>query len=98
MWLDGKPIRPATTYSVTVNSFLATGGDNFAPSRRGTDKQDTGQTDLQAMVDYLEEFAADEPLAVDYAQHAVGVDFPDGAPASYAAGDRPCRSTCRRWR
>src|SRR3954451_20639305 len=29
MWLNGTPIDPATTYSVTVNSFLASGGDNF---------------------------------------------------------------------
>ena len=29
MWLDGTPIVPATVYSVTVNSFLSTGGDNF---------------------------------------------------------------------
>ena len=57
MWLDGEPIDPAATYSVTVNSFLATGGDNFGAFAGGTGKQDTGKADLEAMVDYMAEFA-----------------------------------------
>ena len=32
MWLNGAAIDPAATYSVTVNSFLASGGDNFGAS------------------------------------------------------------------
>jgi hypothetical protein len=87
MWLDGVAIQPGTTYSVTVNSFLASGGDNFTTLAGGTNKQDTGKTDLQGMVDFMAEFASSAPLPVDYAQHAVGVAFPAGAPASYAAGD-----------
>ncbi|MEP9364685.1 bifunctional UDP-sugar hydrolase/5'-nucleotidase [Nocardioides sp. CN2-186] len=87
MWLNGDPIKPGASYSVTVNSFLSTGGDNFFAFADGTHKQDTGKTDLQGMVDYLAEFAADKPLPVDYSQRAVGVTFPSGAPASYAAGD-----------
>ena len=66
-----------TSYSVTVNSFLAAGGDNFREFANGTNKRDTGQIDLQAMVDYMEEFAADEPLAVDAAQHSVGATVTD---------------------
>ncbi|WP_395659760.1 bifunctional metallophosphatase/5'-nucleotidase [Nocardioides sp.] len=87
MWLDGTPIEAGQTYSVTVNSFLATGGDNFTELANGTNKKDTGKTDLQAMVDYMAEFADDAPLPVDNAQHAVGVTWPAGAPASYGAGD-----------
>jgi len=87
MWLDGDPVEAGQTYSVTVNSFLASGGDNFAEFANGTHKQDTGQTDLEGMVDYMAEFADDQPLAVDAAQHAVGVTWPAGAPASYGAGD-----------
>ena len=91
MWLDGAPVDLASTYSVTVNSFLAAGGDNFPALAGGTNKQDTGMTDLQAMVDYMAEFAnvgaGDAPLPVDYSQRAVGVRFPGGAPAaSYDAG------------
>ena len=47
MWLNGTPIGRGATYSVTVNSFLATGGDNFFAFAGGTGKQDTGQTDLR---------------------------------------------------
>ena len=46
MWLNGEPIDPAATYSVTVNSFLSTGGDNFFELAKGADKRDTGKVDL----------------------------------------------------
>jgi len=87
MWLDGKPVAADKTYSVTVNSFLSTGGDNFGAFATGTNKQDTGKTDLQGMVDFMAEFASDTPLPVDSGQHAVGVTFPAGAPAAYHPGD-----------
>jgi 5'-nucleotidase len=87
MWLNGRPIEAAQTYSVTVNSFLSTGGDNFTTLASGTNKKDTGKTDLQGMVDFMAEFGDSAPLAVDSRQHAVGVDFPDGAPAEYGLGD-----------
>ena len=58
MWLNGTPIVPATMYSVTVNSFLASGGDGFLELTNGAGKQDTGKTDLQAMVDYMAAFGA----------------------------------------
>lgn len=86
MWLNGEPIDPAKSYSVTINSFLATGGDNFREFANGTGKVDTGKADLQAMVDYMAAKAAQTPLPVDKTQHAVQVDFPAGAPASYAPG------------
>src|SRR4029078_7753042 len=34
--LGGRPIDPAATYRVTVNSFLADGGDGFTVLRDGT--------------------------------------------------------------
>ena len=88
MWLDGTPIGLATTYSVTVNSFLASGGDNFTALAGGTNKQDTGKTDLQAMVDYMAEFASGD----DAARRSTTPSTPSGSgsrpahPASYAAG------------
>jgi 5'-nucleotidase len=88
IWLNGTAINPATVYSVTVNSFLASGGDNFTELNNGANKQDTGQTDLQAMVDYMGTFGSgSDQVAPDYAQNGVGVDFPAAAPASYAPGD-----------
>ena len=85
MWLNGSAIDPAASYSVTVNSFLAAGGDNFGAFATGTSKKDTGQTDLQAMVDYMN---AHTPVSPDFTQRSVGVMFPAGAPASYLPGDQ----------
>lgn len=86
MWLNGEPIDLAATYSVTVNSFLSTGGDNFFELAKGTAKRDTGKVDLAAMVDYMATFAATTPLPVDYSQRAVQVQFPGDAPAQYELG------------
>ena len=86
MWLNGEAIEPAATYSVTVNSFLSTGGDNFFELANGASKRDTGKVDLAAMVDYLATFAETTPLPVDYAQHAVEVAFPANAPTAYDPG------------
>lgn len=70
MWLDGEAIDPARSYAVTANSFLASGGDNFGTFAEGVNKQDTGVTDLQAMVEYME---ANSPVAPDYRQRSVGI-------------------------
>ncbi|HET6984998.1 MAG TPA: 5'-nucleotidase C-terminal domain-containing protein, partial [Kribbella sp.] len=88
MWLNGTPIDPATSYSVTVNSFLAAGGDNFRILANGANKHDTGQTDLAAMVAYMNAFGSgSERVTPDYGQNGVGIAFPVDAPASYAPGD-----------
>ncbi len=90
MWLDGDPIVMGDTYKVSATSFLAGGGDNFKEFVNGTNVRDTGKTDLQAVVDYLETIAPDggnTPLPVDYGQHQVGISHPVGAPAVYEAGD-----------
>jgi 5'-nucleotidase len=51
--LDGAEIDPAAQYRVTVNSFLASGGDNFATLAEGTDQVELGKTDLEAFTAYL---------------------------------------------
>jgi 5'-nucleotidase len=78
MYLNDEALDPGATYSVTANSFLAAGGDNFRGFAAATGKRDTGVSDLEAMVDYMAAFASDVPLAPSYAQHAVGVHLPDG--------------------
>jgi predicted extracellular nuclease/2',3'-cyclic-nucleotide 2'-phosphodiesterase (5'-nucleotidase family) len=91
MWLDGEPIALDGVYRVAATSFLASGtGDNFWGFDKATNEQDTGKTDLQAVVDYMAANAAHgvDTLPVDYRQHAVGVDFPAAAPSTYVAGDR----------
>ena len=91
MWLNDVPLVSTATYSVTVNSFLAAGGDNFHEFANGTQRRDTGKVDLQAMVDYMAEFGSqqnDPPLPVDYSQHAIGLTFPADAPKAYRIGQR----------
>ncbi len=50
--LDGNAIDRAATYRVTMNSFLAAGGDGFTIFEAGTNAT-TGPTDLDAMEAYL---------------------------------------------
>ena len=56
--LNGAPLDPAATYRVTVNSFLADGGDGFTVLREGTDRFG-GAVDTDAFEAYL----AAEPTA-----------------------------------
>lgn len=57
--IGGVPIDPAASYRVTVNSFLADGGDNFTVLRSGTDRLG-GAVDTDALEDY---FTANSPVA-----------------------------------
>jgi 5'-nucleotidase len=52
MRLDGHPIDPARRYRVTVNSFLAGGGDDFSVFARATDSIG-GVLDLDALAAWL---------------------------------------------
>ena len=52
MRLNGEPIDPAKTYRVTVNSFLAPGGDGFSVFKEGKDLTGGGQ-DIDALMKYL---------------------------------------------
>ncbi|MFI7552599.1 ExeM/NucH family extracellular endonuclease [Micromonospora sediminimaris] len=62
MELNGTPIDPAGSYRVTVNSFLAAGGDNFTTLGGGTNLVTTGDNDLTMLVSY---FAANSPVTAD---------------------------------
>lgn len=50
---EGILINPVTDYTVTVNSFMAAGGDNFTVLPQGTN-QVGGPIDLDALIDYIE--------------------------------------------
>ncbi|WP_053204547.1 5'-nucleotidase C-terminal domain-containing protein [Jiangella muralis] len=84
MSLVGNPVEPDGEYRVVVNSFLASGGDNFATLAQGSNPTDTGQVDLQAMVSYLGE---NSPASPDLAQRAVGVSWVSDPEAVYETGD-----------
>ena len=52
--INGTPVTDTGTYRVTVNSFLADGGDNYPVLAQGTDRLG-GEVDLDALVAYFED-------------------------------------------
>ena len=57
--LDGVALGPATSYRVTVNNFIAGGGDNFTVLKEATDVSGIGQ-DIDAFASYI---GAHSPVA-----------------------------------
>ena len=55
LMLNGEPIVADQTYRVTVNSFLAEGGDSFTAFTQGQNRL-FGELDVDAFEDYLAEF------------------------------------------
>lgn len=56
--INGAPLDLKATYRVTINNFVAGGGDGFAPFALGTNRV-TGAIDLDALTAYL---TAHDPL------------------------------------
>ena len=83
IYVNGERAAEGESYTVTVNSFLASGGDNFGTLALGTNRADSGKIDLASMVDYFE---ANPVASPDYAQRAVGVSVAGSAP--FAPGDQ----------
>ena len=57
--INGVPVDPNASYRVTMNSFLATGGDNFTVFNLGTNDLG-GAVDTDALSDY---FGSNSPVA-----------------------------------
>ena len=53
MLLNGVALADAQRYRVSVNSYLAQGGDGFTVFKEGSERSDTGILDLDAIIDYL---------------------------------------------
>jgi 5'-nucleotidase len=51
--ISGVTVVPGNSYRVTVNSFLADGGDNFSVLTEGTNRLG-GEIDLDALVSYFD--------------------------------------------
>ena len=68
--VDGQPWQRSRRYRVTVNSFLAAGGDRFALFLEGTERVG-GPLDVDALAQYLSQQSAGQPLAVDPARRIV---------------------------
>jgi 5'-nucleotidase len=60
--LDGQPVTSSDKVRVTVNSFLADGGDGFRVLRDGRDRVG-GPIDIDAFTDFLRAQSAGGPLA-----------------------------------
>jgi 5'-nucleotidase len=63
--LDGVPLDTAALYNVTVNNFLADGGDNFDTFGTITAPRLDGGNDLNALVNYLGTFSPVAPPSTD---------------------------------
>ncbi len=59
--IGANPIDLNATYSVTVNSFMAAGGDNFSVLTEGSNRV-IGKVDLEALVDFVKSL----PQPFDY--------------------------------
>jgi len=62
--IDGRPWRRDAAYRVTVNSYLAAGGDRYHVFLDGTELSG-GPLDVDALAQYLSRQSAQGPLAVD---------------------------------
>ena len=51
--INGRPLQRDATYSVTVNSFLAAGGDNFTVLKEGKNRV-TAMLDIDALIAYVQ--------------------------------------------
>jgi 5'-nucleotidase len=60
MWVNGVEVGPAGSFRVTMNNFLATGGDGFTVFNEGTNALG-GAQDIDALVEY---FKAAEPAGI----------------------------------
>lgn len=55
LMLDGQLVQDEQDYRITVNSFLADGGDNFSVLGQARERLDTGLNDLEALIAHLQE-------------------------------------------
>jgi 5'-nucleotidase len=67
----GQPLNAAATYRVTVNSFIAGGGDGFAVLPSGTNRV-VGAVDLDALVEHIA--ALPQPIVVALENRIVRVN------------------------
>ncbi|WP_300681171.1 5'-nucleotidase C-terminal domain-containing protein [Nocardioides sp.] len=85
VYLDGKPIDPAKTYTVSTLSFLSTGGDNFAAFKNGT-WSDVGKTDSELWIDsFWKQLHASttDAATADFGRRAI---WSDDLPATLVPG------------
>lgn len=82
--LNGVPLDLAAMYRVTINTFLASGGDNFPTFALGTDKVTTGDNDLTMLNAYLQANPDVDPA--DFVPRSIPVE---GTPANAGTAGEP---------
>lgn len=80
--LDGKPLDPAASYTVSTLNFLAAGGDGFDAFTAGT-AVDTGVLDIETFADHVRTLKTVRP---DFARQQVEVT--GTLPPTVSAGDQ----------
>ncbi|NEV64088.1 hypothetical protein G3446_19740 [Thiorhodococcus minor] len=63
--LNGEALDPVATYDVTVNNFLADGGDNFTTFATITEPRLDGGNDLEALINDFGAFSPITPPSTD---------------------------------
>ncbi len=72
LMVDGQLVQAEQTYRVTVNSFLADGGDNFTVLKQASARMDTGLNDLEALIGYLQgRDQAGQPAGLAHAEQRI---------------------------
>ena len=61
MTLHGKPIEPASGYRITLNDYLAVGGDGFTVAKQGISPQ-YGGYDADALFAFFKAYGPIGPL------------------------------------
>jgi len=64
MTLDGRVVQPGDRVRVTVNSFMASGGDGYNALDQGAERQ-TGVMDVDAFEAYVKAHPGLAPGALD---------------------------------
>jgi len=62
--VNGQPLVLTRDYRITVNNFMAEGGDGFVELRKGRDRR-TGPTDIDALEQYVKALGVVRPPALD---------------------------------
>jgi 5'-nucleotidase len=63
--LDGVPLAANKSYRVTVNRFLADGGDGFSVLTQAAERRDSGLLDADALAAYLQAHSPVTPAPTD---------------------------------
>ena len=65
VFIGGTPLDLAAVYTVTTNSFVAAGGDNFTVLTQGRGREVVGGSDAEAFVEWVERQAPEFCVTIE---------------------------------